>query len=237
MNRGYAFGFLIVVLVVVLGLYVAFTGFTSSREALRAQPASPSSTEAVQATRPPTSSPPTATTAATIVAIIPTPIPGLTATLAAMVPTEAVASPAPTKPSLPTATNPPSTQPTIAPTPAAQPPTPVSAPAYQFRVAGPPAPDPNYPGCCYIYGTIRDAAGNGLEGVQVQISNEWNPPVLVVSKGGVDLGNYDIPIGRDLITWYIILVDAAGSQISTQVQIQFDPNAGNAYRVDWQRTY
>jgi hypothetical protein len=53
----------------------------------------------------------------------------------------------------------------------------------------------------------------------------------------VDLGKYDIPIGFDAITWYVTLIDAAGNQISTQVQIPFDPNTANAYRVDWQRTY
>jgi hypothetical protein len=71
----------------------------------------------------------------------------------------------------------------------------------------------------------------------VQIANEWNPPAVAVSKGGVDLGNYDIPIGFDAITWYVTLVDAAGNQISTQVQIPFDPGTANAYRVDWQRVY
>jgi len=113
----------------------------------------------------------------------------------------------------------------------------VPAPAYQFRLAGPPTADPGYPACCYIFGTIRDVAGNGLEGVQVQVVNQWTSPAVAVSKGGVDLGKYDIPIGRDMVTWDIFLVDAAGNQISTKAQIQFDPNIANGYRVDWQRTY
>ncbi len=65
----------------------------------------------------------------------------------------------------------------------------------------------------------------------------WTAPVVTASKGGVDLGKYDVPIGRDQVTWNIFLVDAAGNQISSQVQIQFDPNVANAYRVDWVRTY
>ena len=65
----------------------------------------------------------------------------------------------------------------------------------------------------------------------------WTAPVVTTSKGGVDLGKYDIPIGRDAVTWNIFLVDAAGNQISSQVQVQFDPDAANAYRVDWVRSY
>jgi hypothetical protein len=234
MNRGYAFGFLIVLLVLILGLYVAYTGFISSREALLAQPTSPASARIEQATRPATSASPTLTPA---LAAILTPTRGLTITVAAAAPTsEAQPSPPPTKPAAPLSTKPPP-PPTETPLPQVQPPTPLPVPAYQFRLAGPPGGDPNYPNCCYIFGTVRDAAGNGLEGIQVQVGNEWNPPVKAASKGGVDLGKYDIPIGRDLVNWYIFLVDEKGNQISTKAQIQFDPNVANGFRVDWQRTY
>ena len=128
--------------------------------------------------------------------------------------------------------------PTNTAAPPVSPPTPVPpAPAYQFRLAGPPAADPNYPICCYIFGTVRDAAGNGLEGVQVQAYNEWNTLPPAVTKGGGEAGMYDIPIGRDVVTWYVIVIDGAGSQISSQVQIQYDPNTTNAYRVDWRRSH
>jgi hypothetical protein len=234
MNKGYAFGFLIVLLVVVLGVYVALTGFMSSREAIQAQPTSASSTGAVQATNPPTSPLPTAT--ATLI-VIPTPVPGLTATLTAMVPTQVAEGPPPTNPPAPSPTNPPPAQPTNTPTPIVQPPTPVPIPAYSFRLAGPPAADPNHPSCCYLFGIVRDANGNGLEGVRVQAQNEWNtlPPAL--SKGGNELGQYNIPIGNDAVTWDLVIVDAAGNQISTKVQVQFDPSVANGFRIDWQRTY
>lgn len=111
------------------------------------------------------------------------------------------------------------------------------APAYQFRLAGPPAADPDYPICCYIYGTVRDAAGNGLEGIQVQAYNEWNTLPPAISKGGAEAGMYDIPIGHEVVTWYVIVIDGAGSQISSQVQVQYDPSTTNAYRVDWRRGY
>jgi hypothetical protein len=51
MGKGYAFGFMIVVLVVLLGLYVAFTGFMSTREALRAQATPVPTSQLGQATR------------------------------------------------------------------------------------------------------------------------------------------------------------------------------------------
>ena len=231
MNKGYAIGFLIVLLVVVLGLYVAFTGFMSSREALRAQPTSPPSTSVVQVIRSPAPTP----TASLLV--LPTPLAADTLTPTTTVSTDATEPPPPTQPPAPPPTQPsPAPQPDT-PVPTVQPPTSMPAPTYQFRLAGPPAPDPNQPGCCYILGTIRDAAGNGLEGVQVHVGNEWNPPAVTVSKGGVDLGKYDIPIGPDVVTWSVFLVDAAGNQISTKVEILFDPSVANGYRVDWQRTY
>jgi hypothetical protein len=242
MNKGYAFGFLLVLLIVFLGLYVAFTGFTASREAQRAQAGREPETAVVQvpATVSLADSLPSPSPSAVS---LPTPVPGLTATLTAVAvptaepPTEGTEPAEPTLPPPTEPTEPPPELPTDTPMPQAAPPTPVPVPAFQFRLAGPPAPDPNYPSCCYIFGTIRDAAGNGLEGIQVQASTTWTGPAVASSKGGVDLGNYDIPIGRDAVTWNVFLIDQGGNQISSQVQIQFDPNAANAYRVDWVRTY
>jgi hypothetical protein len=231
MTKGYAFGFLIVLLVLALGLYVAFTGFMSSRDALRAQPTSPPSTKVVQSVQ---RSTPTVTAS---MVIIPTPAPGGTVTPTITVSGSAIEPSAPpTQPPAPPATEPPP-QPSHTPVLPVQPPTPAPALTYEFRLAGPPAADPSYSICCYIFGTVRDAAGNGLEGVQVQAFNEWIPLPPAASKGGGELGRYDIPIGLDVVTWYVVVVDAAGNHISTQVPIPFDPNVSNGYRVDWQRTY
>jgi hypothetical protein len=239
MNKGYAFGFLIVLLVIILGLYVAFTGFMSSRDAIRAQSVSSSDTGAVERTSAPTRLGPTSTNTAIV---IPTPLPGITATLTAVAPIAETESQPPAEatapvPTEPPPTLPPATQVAATPTVMAQPPTPVPVPAYQFRLAGPPNGDPSYQNCCYILGTVRDAAGKGLEGVQIQAFNEWNTLPPAPTKGGGEAGQYDIPIGHDVVTWYIMVIDAGGSQISSQVQIQFDPNQASAYRVDWQRTY
>lgn len=234
MNKGYAIGFLIVLLVVVLGLYVAITGFISSREAQRAQAAAAASTQAALPSSTPTRVVPTATETAVI---IPSPVTGLTATMTAMAPAGATDPAAPTEPPPPLPTEAPPVRPSDTPAPVVQPPTPVPAPAYQFRLAGPPSPDPNYQICCYVYGTVKDAAGNGLEGVLVQAFNEWStfPPAL--TKGGGESGKYDIPIGREQVTWYVMIVDQAGTQISPQVQLQWNPDEANGFRIDWQRTY
>jgi hypothetical protein len=105
-------------------------------------------------------------------------------------------------------------------------------------LGGPPAADPSYPNCCYIYGTVLDATGNGLQEVQVQASNEWVAPVHAVTKSGAEMGKYDIPINAEAGTsWDIVVVDAAGNQISSKVRIEFDANTTSGYRVDWQRTY
>jgi hypothetical protein len=175
---------------------------------------------------------------------LPSPVPGITATLTAAVATDVAtdvpASPAPAEPTEAEPPPPPTEAPAIpsdTPPPVSQPPTPAPNPAYQFRLAGPASPDPKYPLCCYIYGTVRDAGGTPLEGVQVKAFNEWNDLPPAMTKGGGEAGQYNIPIGRDLVAWYVIIVDAGGNQISSQVQVQFDPDVANGYRVDWQRTY
>ena len=230
MNKGYSIGFLIVLLVIVLGLYVAVTGFMSSRETLRVQSAAAAATEAALPSRTPTRPAPTPTATAIT---IPSPVAGLTATMTALAPTAVTEAAAPTE-------QPAATEPPVVPsdTPVAvQPPTPAPVPAYEFRLAGPPAADPSYQICCYVYGTVKDAAGNGLEGVRVQAFNEWTSLAPALTKGGAELGNYDIPIGSEVATWYIMIVDESGTQISSQVQIQWNPDEANGFRIDWQRTY
>ena len=249
MNKGYAFGFLLVLLVVVLGFYVAYTGFTASRETSRLQARTGDTTDDGQAATSPTTLPPTlvATPPFSLTLV---PQATITSTMTMTLTLEVAETSAPTQPpdsapaSSPTAPPSPPTatvgvpeEPDGTATPSNQPPTPVADPARQFRLAGPPAADPSYSICCYIFGTVRDAAGNGLEGVQVQASNEWTPAIVAVTKGGSEIGKYDIPINASIQNWDIALIDAAGTQISSEVRIQFDANVATGYRVDWQRTY
>ena len=233
MNKGYAFGFLLVLLVFALGMYVAYTGFTSGRAAMRAQPTLPPESRAAQAAPTSVNVPPTATATA---ASLPVPIPGITATLTAAAQSEgpAPSTPAPAPTLSPAA---PPAEATGSPAPVTPPPTPVPVSAYPFRLGGPPVADPSYPSCCYIYGTVRDAGGVPLEGILVRVFNEWDTKPPAVTKEGGEAGQYNIPLGHDVVTWYIIVVDQEGNQISTQASILFDPSAGGGYRVDWQRTH
>ena len=222
MNKGtgYAFGFLLVLAIVALGFYVAFTGFQSTRAALLAEP-----------TRVPRTSTPTPrpTTAATSTYTpIPTPIPGITLTLTAT----AQPSPTPTvKGAKPSKT--PKFQPSPTPAPTATVP---SASTYAFRLAGPPAPD-TQGSCCYIRGTVHDAAGNGLPDVPLQAIDEWGNVRTATTKSGAEAGEYNFPITIDKFTYYIKVVDAQGTVISTQAIVAFDPDVAPAYRVDWKRNY
>jgi len=227
MSKGYAIGFLIVLLIVLLGLYVALTGFMSTREALRAQAAPVPTGQVSQATRAATQVAPTPT--ATIMAL-PTYIPLITdtVTVAPTLPPTTEASPTP-EPPRPSSTPLPTVPPVRVPTA-----TPVSA--FQFRVLSS-RPDPSRPGCCYIYGTIRDAKGNMLEGMLIRASNQWTTLPPATSKGGAETGQYDITIGQDKVTWYVIVVDAAGNQTSSQAVVNFDVGVAGWYRVDWERTY
>jgi hypothetical protein len=235
MNKGYAFGFLVVLLVLVLGCYVAYTGFTSNLDALRAEPTRPSSSTEVAAEVTFAPATPALTATSVITPAIPTPVTGITVTLTAVGPPEGTEAPSATEPPEATPTEASPSEPAATATPEV--PTPVPVPEYEFRLAGPPAPDSSFPNCCYLFGTVRDAAGGGLEGARVVAFNEWVALDPAITTGGGEAGQYDIPIGYDAVTWDLILVDAAGNQISTKVTLPFDPEEANAYRIDWQRTY
>jgi hypothetical protein len=73
--------------------------------------------------------------------------------------------------------------------------------------------------------------------VLVKAFNEWNDLPPAATKGGGEAGQYNIPIGHDTVSWYVVVVDAGGNRISSQAPVPFDPNVANGYRVDWQRSY
>jgi hypothetical protein len=245
---GYALGFLIIILIVVLGLYVAYTGFVSSREILPAGPTSDATVGLAQQASTRIARNQTVAVidqgnlavGGEVTATLPV-TPALTATAQAVTPTLELTSPPTARPSATIAppsiaTDVPVAQPAGTPEEGSAPPTPAPATLQQFRLGGPPAPNPDYPICCYIYGAVRDAAGNPLEGVRVQALNEWTPPAEALTKGGGEIGQYDIPINESVANWEIVIVDAAGTQISSKVPIQFDATVANGFRVDWQRT-
>ena len=222
-SMGYALGFLLVLAVVALGFYVAYTSFQSSRAALLFQPTRVPRTSTP--TRPPTTAPtstPTlspTTTLTTTLPITPTALPSAT-------PTEPGAQPAvPAEPG-----------PTLTPAPPTA--TVPSASSFAFRLAGPPAPE-SVGDCCYIRGTVRDAAGNGLPDVVLQMTDDWGNLYSATTKAGGESGLYDFPLSlrQQAFTYRLKIVDAQGTVISTQVEVTFDPSVAPSYRVDWKRNF
>jgi len=227
MSKGYAVGFLIVLLIVLLGLYVAFTGFMSTREALRAQATPVPTGQVGQVTRAAT---PVTPTPNTTFVPLPDHIPLITDTLTPTPTLPPTAEPSATpKPAKPPATRRPTAPPVKAPTA-----TPVET--FQFRVRST-QKDPSRPGCCYIFGYVRDANGNLLEGIRVQASSQWDTQPPAITKAGAEAGWYDIPVYLPKGTYTVTIVDSAGNPISRQAVVDFDSSVAGWFRVDWQRTY
>ncbi|HNS52848.1 MAG TPA: hypothetical protein PKO09_16910 [Anaerolineae bacterium] len=225
MNKGmgYALGFLLVLLVVALGFYVAYTSFQSSRAALLFEPT------VVPRTSTPTRLPTTAP--------ISTPIPSPSATLTVTLPVTptAVTSATPHGQAEATAVL---AEPDPSLTPAPPTATVPSASSFAFRLAGPPAPE-HTGDCCYIRGTVRDAAGNGLQDIVLQMTDDWGNLYSATTKAGSEAGLYDFPLSlrQQAFTYRLKIVDAQGAVISTQVEVTFDPAVAPSYRVDWKRSY
>ncbi len=215
-NRGYGFAFLLILIVVALGLYLAFTvlqGMLRSEEPVARAPG--------------VASPPLDATA----------IPPVTRALGAtetpfIVPTPIVPTSTPVPP-----TNTPRPRPTSRPTPAAPPPTALpTLPSFPFRSLGL-QPEQATSGCGLLYGYIQDPAGQRLEGIHVKAFNEWLEIPPTVSKGGIDLGKYDLVLGEQPVTWYVVVVDPAGNALSGQAIVTWNRDQACRYRLDWQRSY
>jgi hypothetical protein len=218
-NRGYTFGFLVALVVVAGGLYLAFTALSG----MLRQPG-PVAGATVAAS-------PTAEIAPTLPA---TQAPGATDT-PFVVPTPIIPTSTPVPPT--STPRPRATRPPASPTPVAPPPTPVpTLPSFPFRSLGV-QPEAVDSGCGLLYGYVQDAAGQRLEGVRVKAYNEWLEIPPSPSKGGVDLGKYDLILGEQPVTWYIVVVDVAGNPLSGQAILTWNRDEACRYRLDWQRTY
>jgi hypothetical protein len=218
-NKGYGFAFLIVMVVVAFGLYLAFTTFQGLLQGEE---------PVVQVT--PTASLPSIATATPRI----TRAPDATDTPFA-VPTPIVPTNTPVPP-----TSTPRPRPTQRPTqpgPTPPPPTlPPTLPSFPFRSLGL-QPEQATAGCGLLYGYIYDAGGVPMEGVRVKAFNEWLEIPPAVSKGGTDLGKYDLVLGEQAVTWYVVVVDAAGNPLSGQAIVSWNRDEACRYRLDWQRSY
>jgi hypothetical protein len=89
-----------------------------------------------------------------------------------------------------------------------------------------------------IYGWVRDAHDENLEWVRVRISDQWGNVAEAISKGGDEIGYYDMVRGLETVTWQVVVVDEAGNPLSPVVTIEpIQEAAGCWYQLDWQRTY
>jgi len=225
-SKGYAIAFLIVMVIICTGAYVAISALqaNTSQPLVRiARPAdttnssmatkvvSPTRQQATATVAPPTETPQPPITLP--VQLTPTPVPG---------------NRKPSVTSVPTATTVQSTA------------TPVIR--YPYVQDGPVSGDFSH-ACegAYIYGIIRDARGNPLEGVHIQASDAWGNHLEAVSKGGTDRGRYDIPINSNIQnTWNVAIINPSGNSISAVVPVH---HAGHYvpgkepcwHRLDWRR--
>lgn len=223
-RRSYALAFLVILIVFCLGAYVGISAFVTLLPRLEAFFSQVAVASPTVAPPPPTEEPPATPTPPTI----PTPRPP-TATPVPPTPTGQPPTPTPAAP-LPTDT------PTRPPSP-----TPTPRPAHLFEPAGPVRHDKEH--ACfanYIRGSVRDAQGNPLEGVRIYARDQWGNEAFATSKGGADLGQWDIVIGGTPDVWYVTVVDSAGNALSPSVEVphrQEGPDKDACWHwLDWQRT-
>ncbi|NPV09029.1 MAG: hypothetical protein HPY83_13830 [Anaerolineae bacterium] len=129
------------------------------------------------------------------------------------------------------------------PTPAAtgqlEPPSPTpTRPAYLFVPAGAPTMAEDR-GCFVgaVFGYVKDERGNPLPGVQLRVYDPWNHNFPAITKQPPDTGYYDVILGTGPATYYVVVVDSLGNQISPVVEVQHREGAkGCWYQVDFLRT-
>ena len=222
-SKYHAIAFLVVLAIVCLGAYVAVNAILSAGRTPLISLATSTPTRLTTSSGDQTTVAPGS---------IPTNTPVVPPTPA--VPTATPVLPTPTP--LPATPTPPAAA-TPTPTEAPTEPTPIPPGEYQYMPDGPVRSECGRPSAL-IYGWIRDAQDENLEGVRVGVSDPWGNVAEAVSKGGNETGYYDIVRGMEAVTWWVVVVDGAGNPLSPVVTIepaQGDPSCW--YQLDWQRTY
>jgi hypothetical protein len=224
-SKYHAIAFLVVLAIVCLGAYLAVNAILSAGHTPLISLATSTPTRLAissgdQATVAPGS--------------IPTNTPVVPPTPAVPTATPVLITPAPTAnratPTLPVA---------AIPTPTETPgePTPIPPGEYQYMPDGPVHSECGRPSAL-IYGWVRDAQGENLEGVRVRVSDPWGNVAEAISKGGNEAGYYDIVRGMETVTWWVVVVDEASNPLSPVVTIEPAQGASSCwYQLDWQRTY
>lgn len=110
--------------------------------------------------------------------------------------------------------------------------------AYLYAAVGTPVARPDKQ--CYVgavFGYVYDEKGQPLQGVQVRVYDPWNHVFTAVTKPAPDTGYYDVIQGSGAATWYVVVIDGLGNQVSPVVTVEH-PEGDTAcwYQVDFKRT-
>lgn len=119
----------------------------------------------------------------------------------------ATETPIPTETPLPTET------PTETPIP------PTATPSFLFR---PTFVAPAYSRGCdgfYIFGYVRDGAGNPLPGLRIRVVSEFGTEIPPATSKVDPPGWYDVLISPQRALWYVQIVDASNAPLSPTVEI------------------
>ena len=224
MERKYhAIAFLVVLAIVCLGAYVAVNAILSAGRIPLISLATSTPTRLII---------PSGDQTTVVAGSIPTDTPVVPPTPAVPTATPVLPTPtpAPATPTLPVAATPTSTEMPGEPTP-------IPPGEYQYMPDGPVRSECGR-SSALIYGWVRDAQDENLEGVRIRVSDQWDNIAEAISKGGNEAGYYDIVRGMETVTWWLVVVDEAGNPLSPVVTIEPAQGAASCwYQLDWQRTY
>ncbi len=227
-SKGYALAFILILAIICTGTYVAVSALRANNNRPLVQierPTGAANSPVALATETATPVQPTATPSPPTV----TPQPPITL---------------PIQSATPTAKSAPARQIATA-TATVSLPAPTAVPRFAFVQDGPVRGDfsHNCNAGAYILGYVRDANGTLLEGVQISATDLWGNHLEGISKGGTDLGKYDIPINSNVAdTWNVTIIDNQGTPQSLTVAVQhsgqFVPDQQPCWhQLDWRRTY
>jgi len=130
----------------------------------------------------------------------------------------------------------PGASPTVSGTPTTPGPTP-RAPGFQYVPDGVPVVRPDR-GCFVgaVFGWVRDQNGQPLPGVQLRVYDPWGHVFSTMTKQPPDTGYYDVILGSTPATWYVVVVDGLGNQISPVVTVEHkEGSPGCWYETNFRR--
>ena len=229
-NKYHAIAFLVVLAIVCLGAYVAINAILSAGRTPLISLATPTPTRLTLPEGDQTMVAPGGPLPTDTPLVPPTPaVPTATPVLPTPTPVPATPTSVPiAAPSTPTETP---SGPTSTPT------LPAPPGGYQYMPDGPVHSECGRPSAL-IYGWVRDAQGENLEGVRIRVSDPWGNVAEAISKGGNEAGYYDVVRGMESVTWVVVVVDGAGNPLSPVITVEPAQGAASCwYQLDWQRTY